>query len=56
MDAVQRLYGSRFQCQSCPVKAWVSFVVELKIESGPPEMEPWDERPNQPGAYGGLIV
>ena len=27
----------------------------LKIESGPPEMEPWDERPNQPRAYGGLI-
>jgi hypothetical protein len=25
----------------------------LKIESGPPEMEPKDERPSQPRAFGG---
>ena len=28
---------------------------KLKIESGPPEMEPGDERPNQPGALGDLL-
>jgi hypothetical protein len=47
-DAVQRLDGGRFQN--------VSMSLELKIESGPPEMEPWDERPNQPGAQGDLCL
>ena len=40
MDAVQRLYGGRFQCN----------LLRLKIESGPPEMELKDERSNQPRA------
>ena len=39
-----------------PGESLGEFVVELKIESGPPEMEPWDERLDRPGAYGGLII
>ena len=47
MDAVQRLYGGRFRLLN-------NCYSELKIESGPPEMEPREERPNQPGAQGDL--
>ena len=41
MDAVQRLYGGRFQYTD---------LLRLKIESGPPEMGLKEERSNQPGA------
>ena len=55
LRVLHRIYGCRSTTiwQSVPLK---SFVVELKIESGPPEMEPWDERLDRPGAYGGLII
>jgi hypothetical protein len=44
MEKVQRLSGSG-------LGRWP----RLKIESGPLETEPWDERPNQPGAQGASV-
>jgi hypothetical protein len=44
MEKVQRLGGSGLL-----LKEW------LKIESGPAERRPGDERPNQPGASGVIM-